>query len=95
VRADFSRREPDFRCALARPGEAATRPPGLQQAKSETLKDLLQHKPGQKHYRRVLRAYLEADAALQRAIIGVLQTGYRADLRHLDLHSRGSGPHSG
>jgi hypothetical protein len=41
----------------------------LQQAKDETLKELLARKPGQKHYRRALKAYLEADSALQRAII--------------------------
>ena len=41
----------------------------LRQAKEHKLRDLLRRKPGQQHYRRALRAYLEADDALQRAII--------------------------
>lgn len=49
----------------------------LQQAKDESLKDLLRRKPGQKHYRRALKAYLEADDALQRAIIQRLGLAFR------------------
>lgn len=41
----------------------------LQRDKEERLKDLLKLKPGQKHYHRALKTYLEADALLQRAII--------------------------
>jgi hypothetical protein len=41
----------------------------LRRAKENTLKELLRRKPGGKHYPRALRAYLEADHALQSAII--------------------------
>lgn len=41
----------------------------LQRLKSECLKQLLKRKPGQKHYKRVLRAYLDADAHLQKALL--------------------------
>jgi hypothetical protein len=50
----------------------------LRRAKDETLKELLARKPGQKHYRRALKAYLEADDALQRAIIQRLELDLRA-----------------
>lgn len=50
----------------------------LQQAKEERLKDLLKRKPAQQHYRRSLKAYLEADDALQRAIIQHLGLDFRA-----------------
>ena len=38
----------------------------LRRAKDESLHELLKRKPGQKHYRRALKTYLEADDALQR-----------------------------
>jgi hypothetical protein len=41
----------------------------LEGAKADRLKQLLKRKPGHKGYRSALRAYLEADAELQRAII--------------------------
>jgi hypothetical protein len=49
----------------------------LQRAKDDSLKDLLGRKPGQKHYRRSLRTFLEADDALQRAIIERLGLDFR------------------
>jgi hypothetical protein len=50
----------------------------LQQVKEETLKELLRLKPGQKHYRRALKAYLKADHALQRVIIDRLGLDFHA-----------------
>ncbi len=52
----------------AHPNEAETFA-RLRRAKDDSLKELLGRKPGQKHYRRSLKAYLEADYALQRAIM--------------------------
>jgi len=46
-------------------------------AKENTLKALVERKPGQKRYRQALRAYLEADAAIQRAIIEWLGLDFR------------------
>jgi hypothetical protein len=40
----------------------------LRQAKAESLKALMKKKPGQKHYKRTLRAFLEADQKLTDAI---------------------------
>jgi hypothetical protein len=37
--------------------------------KAQRLTDLLNRKPGQKGYKRSLRAFLEADAAAQRALL--------------------------
>jgi hypothetical protein len=41
----------------------------LQLQKAERLNDLLRCRPGQKHYKRALRAYLDADRSLQKAFI--------------------------
>ena len=49
----------------------------LRRAKDESLQELLKRKPGQKHYRRALKTYLEADDALQRAIIDRLGLDFR------------------
>jgi hypothetical protein len=49
----------------------------LQRAKDDTLKALLARKPSEKRYRRALNAYLEADHALQRAIIERLGLDFR------------------
>jgi hypothetical protein len=53
----------------------------LRHAKDESLKDLLGRKPGQKHYRRALKAYLEADYALQRAIMDRLGIDTREEAK--------------
>lgn len=50
----------------------------LRRAKDEALKDLLGRKPSEKHYRRALKAYLEADYALQRAIMNRLGLDVRS-----------------
>lgn len=39
----------------------------LRRAKAERLTALLAKKPGQKHYRRALRAFLEVDDELEKA----------------------------
>jgi hypothetical protein len=39
----------------------------LRGAKAERLKALLAKKPGQKHYKRALRAFLEVDDELEKA----------------------------
>ena len=49
----------------------------LRRAKDESLGDLLGRKPGQKHYRRALKSFLEADNAVQRAIIQRLGLDFR------------------
>jgi hypothetical protein len=41
---------------------------GLRRAKADSLKALMKKKPGQKHYKRTLRAFLEADQKLTAAI---------------------------
>ena len=51
--------------------------PQLRLAKEESLRDLLKRKPGEKHYRRSLKTYLEADHALQTAIIRRLDLDFR------------------
>ena len=38
-------------------------------AKASQLEDLLKRKPGQKHYKRSLKAFLEADAKAQKALL--------------------------
>ena len=42
---------------------------GLRRRKSERLVELLKAKPGQKHYKRALRAYLDVDGDLQTALL--------------------------
>jgi hypothetical protein len=39
----------------------------LTELKAQRLAELLQARPGQKHYKRLLRAFLDADAELQLA----------------------------
>jgi hypothetical protein len=41
----------------------------LQRLKAERLRELLKRRPGQKHYKRALRAYLDADGGLLRALM--------------------------
>lgn len=41
----------------------------LMAEKAESLEDLRKRKPGQKHYRRSLKAFLEADAKTQKALL--------------------------
>ena len=45
----------------------------LHRAKATRLKELMKRKPGQKGYKQALKAYLDADGALQKAIIKQLQ----------------------
>jgi hypothetical protein len=45
----------------------------LERMKADCLMELLKRRPGQKGYRKALRAYLEADADLQRAIMKQLR----------------------
>jgi hypothetical protein len=45
----------------------------LERAKADRLEALLKRKPVQKGYRKALRAYLEADAEVQRAIMSQLR----------------------
>jgi hypothetical protein len=45
----------------------------LEHAKADRLEALLKRKPGHKGYRKALRAYLEADADLQQAIMAELR----------------------
>ena len=49
----------------------------LQRTKDDRLKELLRRKPGHKHYRQALKEYLEADHALQGAIIARLGVDFR------------------
>jgi hypothetical protein len=41
--------------------------------KAEKLQELLKRKPGQKHYKRSLKAFLDADAKAQKALLRRLQ----------------------
>lgn len=41
----------------------------LKSVKAERLQDLLKRKPSEKHYKRSLRSYLEADGAFERAVM--------------------------
>jgi hypothetical protein len=41
--------------------------------KAEKLQELLKRKPGQKHYRRSLKAFLDVDAKAQKALLQQLQ----------------------
>ena len=41
----------------------------LQRTKAARLRELMKRKPGQKGYKQALRAYLDADGELQKAII--------------------------
>jgi hypothetical protein len=47
----------------------------LERTQAERLGELLQRRPGQKRYRRSLRAFLDADAALQNAKLRRLDQG--------------------
>lgn len=47
----------------------------LQQRKAARLDDLLKCKPGQKHYQRRLRSFLDADWELQAILLGRLGLG--------------------
>jgi hypothetical protein len=61
----------------------------LQRAKEDSRRELLKRKPGHKHYRRGLKAYLEADDALQRAIVDRLRfPGMSLRLRAVRFGSR-------
>jgi hypothetical protein len=40
----------------------------LQRAKAERLADLMTKRPGQKHYKRALRSFLDVDDALEKAM---------------------------
>jgi hypothetical protein len=42
---------------------------GLQRIQAERLRELMKRRPGQSQYRRSLRAFLDADANLQTAIL--------------------------
>lgn len=42
--------------------------------KAGKLEELRRRKPGQKHYKRSLRAYLDADAAVQSALLSRIDT---------------------
>jgi hypothetical protein len=63
--------------ATATSSDRGVRLTRLQHEKQARLKDLLKLKPGQKHYRRTLKAYLEADSELQRIIIDRLGLDFR------------------
>jgi hypothetical protein len=41
--------------------------------KAEKLQELLKRKPGQKHYKRSLKAFLDADAKAQKALLHQLK----------------------
>ena len=41
--------------------------------KAERLEELLKRKPGQKHYKRSLKAFLDADAKAQKALLHQLK----------------------
>ncbi len=61
------------------PGEtAAERLSQLRRDKAARLAELMQRRPGQPRYRRTLRAYLEADDAVKRAIIERLGLSFRS-----------------
>jgi hypothetical protein len=49
--------------------------------KVEKLKELLKRKPGQKHYKQSLMAFLDADAKAEKALLRQLKCGPK-DLRH-------------
>jgi hypothetical protein len=51
--------------------------------KAEKLEDLRKRKPGQKHYRRSLREFLEADAKTQKALLQQIER----EPRHFDSDS--------
>ena len=56
-----------------RPMAESTNPMrSLQLAQAERLSELLKRRPGQSQYRRSLRAFLDADANLQNAILARL-----------------------
>jgi hypothetical protein len=63
--------------ATARSSDGAARLAQLQREKQVRLKELLKLKPGQKRYRKTLKAYLEADSELQRTIIDRLGLDFR------------------
>jgi len=60
----------EYRRPLAEPTTTPLR--SLQLAQAERLRELLKRRPGQSHYRRSLRAFLDADAHLQNAILARL-----------------------
>jgi hypothetical protein len=49
--------------------------PNLQRAQAERLTELMRCRPGQKQYRPALRAFLDADADLERAVLRRLVQG--------------------
>jgi hypothetical protein len=49
--------------------------PGLQREKAERLAELLKRKRTDKHYKKTLRAYLDADDALQQELLKRLGLG--------------------
>jgi hypothetical protein len=51
--------------------------------KAEKLEDLRKCKPGQKHYRRSLKEFLEADAKTQKALLQQIER----EPRHFDSDS--------
>ncbi len=61
--------EEDHRRPSAEPSNPLRR---LQLAQAERLRELLKRRPGQSQYRRSLRAFLDADANLQNAILARL-----------------------
>jgi hypothetical protein len=72
---EFGAEPPAFWGAL-RPGRTGRRRPrGARPCydKADKLQELLQRKPGQKHYKRSLMAFLDADAKAQKALLHQLQ----------------------
>jgi hypothetical protein len=51
------------------PARSAESLDSLRRAKAKRLDELLKHKRGEKHYKKALRAYLDADGALQKALL--------------------------
>ena len=51
--------------------------------KSDRLADLMKRKPGQKHYKQSLKAFLEADAKAQAALINRIEL--RAEPRSFEV----------
>lgn len=58
----------------------------LVQKKAERLEDLRKRKPGQKNYKRSLKAFLEADAKTQKALMQQIER----EPRHFEI-DRASG----
>jgi hypothetical protein len=50
--------------------------------KAERLTDLQNRKPGQKHYKRSLKAFLDADARLQKALLEKIEQEPRTFALH-------------